>query len=65
VLTRVELFNYFVQLAFHSLTFYHNFCVQNTVLPAIIMQQVEKREIIEQLEKQLKLVSCDTVGNTK
>ena len=28
------------------------------------MQQVEKREMIEQLEKQLKLVSCDTVGNT-
>ena len=47
---------------FQSLAFHLIFCIQNTVFPAVIMEQLEKREIIEQLEKQLKLVGWDSVN---
>ena len=50
---------------FQSLAFHLIFCIQNTVFPAVIMEQLEKREIIEQLEKQLKLVGWDSVSNAQ
>lgn len=55
----------FVRRVFQSLAFHLIFCIQNTVFPAVIMEQLEKREIMEQLEKQLKLVGWDSVCNAQ